>query len=189
MLKLIGYFAKRSDVPGDWAQWEVWKGHAPAISELCSVSDCLTVSPEGWVERFLHNDLAFFNSRADALSVIPSQQGGDSLFAYRLLSKRFVGGAEEELSIPDLPVEPLGPSFVSLGFDVVNKDLPDIVPYFECSPLSCNGMAAEVQVNTYCLIDTLGAAIAVAIDFSREPPEPGAYYVIEVLRELRKADA
>jgi hypothetical protein len=44
-------------------------------------------------------------------------------------------------------------------------------------------MAAEVPVNQYCLIDTLEEAIAAAVRFSKEEPEPGPYYVVEVLRE------
>jgi hypothetical protein len=56
---------------------------------------------------------------------------------------------------------------------------------FECSPLSCNAMATEMDTNEYCLFDSLEAAVAGAARFSIEQPEPGDYYVIEVLEEPR----
>ncbi len=52
---------------------------------------------------------------------------------------------------------------------------------FECSPLSCNEMAAEISANEFCLFRGLNAAIAGAQRFAAEQPEPGDYYVIEVL--------
>jgi hypothetical protein len=69
--------------------------------------------------------------------------------------------------------------FMSLGFDVVNKT---VSAFFECSPLSCNGMANEVAVNRFCLVEDLVEAIALADRFSRDEPEPGPYYVLDVLR-------
>jgi hypothetical protein len=78
-------------------------------------------------------------------------------------------------------VEPLPPSFISIGFDAVSKSTSD---FFECSPLSCNHMAAHIAgVNRYCLMDTLNEAVMLAERFSIEEPERGPYYVIEVLRE------
>jgi len=53
---------------------------------------------------------------------------------------------------------------------------------FECSPLSCNLMALEVAVTRHCLVDDLEAARELARRFSVEEPEPGPYYVVEVLR-------
>lgn len=147
------------------------------------MSDCLAGGPAGWIESWLFNDLAFFNTRAEALARIPPRESSFSVFAYKLLTQRFVDGHSEDLVVSDLPVEPVPASFRSLGFDIVNKELADTVPFFQCSPLSCNGMLAKVPVNTFCLLATLEAAIMVAADFSREPPEPGAYYVLEVLRE------
>ena len=52
---------------------------------------------------------------------------------------------------------------------------------FGCSPLSCNGMAERVPVNSYCLVDGVNDAVAGAKQFAREQPEPGPYVVIEVL--------
>jgi hypothetical protein len=43
--------------------------------------------------------------------------------------------------------------------------------------------ASEVAVNRFCLLTTLDEAIAFAQRCAREEPEPGPFYVIEVLRD------
>jgi len=171
-LVLVGYFLKRTSVPKD-----AW---VPAsVVEICSVSDCLNRSPEGWIDLWLHNDLGLYNTCDDARGIVVDQAEEYSLFAFRLLPARFVKGNREPLTIPALSVEPLRKGFVSLGFDVVSKSNSH---FFECSPLSCNGLAQEVPVNRFCLVDTLAEAQSLADRCSREEPEPGPYYVLEVLR-------
>lgn len=86
---------------------------------------------------------------------------------------------EDRLELEPPTVVPLPVELRSLGFDVVSKSVSD---GFECSPLSCNSMALELAVNRHCLVDHLEVAIAVATRFSVEEPEPGPYYVVEVLR-------
>jgi hypothetical protein len=75
---------------------------------------------------------------------------------------------------------PLPSSFERIGFDVARRSF---TPQFECSPLSCNGMAQEVAVNEQCLLDSLPTAVEFARRCAREQPEPGSYFVIEVWRE------
>jgi hypothetical protein len=48
-------------------------------------------------------------------------------------------------------------------------------------------MAGEIETNEYCLFDSVDAAVAGAIRFSVEQPEPGDYYVIEVLEKRQAA--
>jgi hypothetical protein len=171
--QLVGYFPKTSAVPPGWH-------FADHVTELCSVSTCAAPAPEGWIDRWLHNDVGLFNSIRDAQACIPPESTTFHIFAYRLFTERFDDGAAESIVLPALPVEPLPPDFVSLGFDIVTKDLSD---FFECSPLSCNGMAAEALVNAYCLLDDPQRAVALAIEYSRAGNvEPGYYHVIEVLR-------
>ncbi len=170
-LILAGYFPKDTRVP------EGWTGPAH-VTGICSVSDCVASSPPDWIEHWLHNDWGLFNSPADAQSVVPPGSSQYALFAYRLLPLRFVDGRSERLAIPELTVVPPGPDFLPLGFDAVSRLYS---AFFECSPLSCNGLADEVEVNRFCLVDGLERAAALAERFSREQPEPGAYYVLEVL--------
>ena len=176
-LTLVGYFPKNTSVPAAWSASE-------QVKEICSVSHCVNSPPPDWIDRWLHNEWGFFNSQQDATSVVPSGCEGFSVFAYRLLPVRFVHGRAERLAIGDLTVEPMQAAFVSLGFDVVNKVWS---VFFECSPLSCNYMAGEVPVNDFCLVADLEQAILLAERFSREEPEPGPYYVLEVLREAASA--
>jgi len=173
-VKLIGYFPKNVAVPAGWSA-------STHVTEVCSVSDCVNSAPSGWIDHWLHNEWGFFNTRMDARLVVPSGADGFTLFAYRLLPSRFLHGQTERLEIKELPVEPLAAAFVSLGFDVVNKV---VSAYFECSPLSCNYMADEVAVNDFCLVENLEQAVQLAERFSSEEPEPGPYYVLEVLREV-----
>lgn len=76
--------------------------------------------------------------------------------------------------------DPVPPDFRSLGFDSVSRSMESILG-FECSPLSCNSMADEIATNAFCLFPTLEDALAGADRFSREQPEPGDYYVVEVM--------
>ena len=167
---LVGYFAKPTKVPKDWTP--------SSVSEMCSVSNCLNPAPEGWVEYWRHNDLGFFDTREAAWSILPEGAKDFRLFAYRLLPVRYVQEKAEPFELALGNVAALTPEFTSLGFDVVNKTYS---AFFECSPLSCNGMANEVAVNQFCLLATLDEAIAFAERCAREEPEPGPFYVIEVL--------
>jgi hypothetical protein len=168
----IGYFPKLTSFQA---------GAVPShVRELCSVSTCLAAGPPDWIEHWRHNDLFFFNSIADAQSVVPAGAIGYSVFAYRLLLLTFSDGQQIPLSLPPINLEPIPPSYVTLGFDAASKSL---TPFFEHSPLSCSGEAATTPVNEYCLFTTAPEAKAAATRWSIGEAEPGDYYVIEVLRE------
>jgi hypothetical protein len=170
--QLAGYFPKTTGVPPGWTA-------SDRVEEICSVSHCINSGPDGWIDKWLHNELGFFNTRSDAVAVT---MGDNSfkLFAYRLLPIRFRDGNTEPVAIALFHVEQLPSSFVSLGFDAVSKSISS---FFECSPLSCNNMAAEAPVNRFCLLETLEEAMAFAERCSLGEGEPGPYYVLEVLRE------
>ena len=172
-LQVVGYFPKRTASPHGWC--------APGVAEICSVSNCLSEPPAGWIDHWKHNELGFFNTTSDARYIVRSQPEPFVLFAYRLLPRVFIKGNGEAYEIPALAVQSIPPSFISIGFDAVSKSTSD---FFECSPLSCNHMAAQIAgVNRYCLMNTVDEAVELAERFSIEDPEPGPYYVIEVLRE------
>jgi hypothetical protein len=132
----------------------------------------------------MHNELGWFNRASDAVGVIPEDQRAEyRLFAYRIYPKVFrKGGAHEFVLPPDVHPDAVPSTFAFIGFDTVSKSMESSLG-FECSPLSCNLMAREVATNKSCLFDSLEAAIAGATRFSVEQPEPGDYYVVEVLEE------
>jgi hypothetical protein len=170
---LAGYFGKRTAVPPGWSA-------SNCVDEICSVSQCVAPGPEGWLQHWLHNDWGFYNSPADALSVLPEDRTAYSLFAYRILLTRYHLGQAEAFALPSAAVEPLSGAVPSLGFDAVSRS---VSAFFECSPLSCNGLAADSPVNRYCLLDTLPEAVELAQRISVEhAAEPGPYYVVEVSR-------
>jgi len=174
-LQLIGYFPKATALP---AGWKI----SDRVEEICSVSHCINSGPEGWIDKWLHNELGFFNTRSAAIAVTQDHVDQFEIFAYRLMPLRFKDGKAEPLTMHQLHVEPVPSSFVSVGFDAVSKSSAS---FFECSPLSCNSMAAEVPANRFCLLETLEEAMALAERCSRGEAEPGPYYVLEVLRDTK----
>jgi hypothetical protein len=172
---LAGYFARRVMPRPDHLQ-------ASAVREICSVSECMSPGAGNWIASWRHNGLGWFNRVADALSVVPEAQRGEfRLFAYRLYPEVFSARDRSALPAPaDVSPEPLAAGFRTIGFDSASRSTPDGLG-FECSPLSCNALAAELPVNDHCLFPTLADAIAGAQRFAVEQPEPGDYYVVEVL--------
>jgi hypothetical protein len=174
-----GYFARRIAPRPDLLD-------APGVREICSVGECISSGAEGWISSWRHNGLGWFNSVADAFAVVPERQRAEfRLFAYRLYPEVFRGRDRVALMVrDDIRPEPLPDSFRSLGFDSASKSSEDGLS-LECSPLSCNVMAGAMPVNEHCLFPTLDAALAGAARFAAEQPEPGDYYVVEVLEGPR----
>jgi hypothetical protein len=170
-----GYFARRIEPKPDALE-------APGVREICSVSECISSGAEGWISAWRHNGLGWFNRIDDALSVVPDGQSGEfRLFAYRMHPEVFRRDGRAPFTPPaDVAPEPLPDGFHSIGFDSASKS-SDSGLSLECSPLSCNEMAAELSVNEHCLFPSLEAAIVGAERFAAEQPEPGDYYVVEVL--------
>ena len=176
-----GYFAKRVAAKPEWL-------NVSAVHEICSASHCISSAPDAWIEPWLHNEFGWFNRASDALAVVRADQKAEfRLFAYRIYPQLFRSGQRHGMLIPpDAHPDPIPASFKSLGFDSVNKSMPSVLG-FECSPLSCNSMAGEMRANEDRLFDSLEAAIAGATRFSIEQPEPGDYYVVEVLENRQAA--
>jgi hypothetical protein len=67
-----------------------------------------------------------------------------------------------------------------LGYDVATKS---VSAFFECSPLSCNGAAADFGTNRYCLLDGQSQADAALLQMSIVKYEPGLCYLFRVHRQ------
>jgi len=154
----------------------------PGVREICSVSQCISPGPEHWIELWLHNDWGWFNRVADALRAIPSgQQSTYRLFAYRMHPEVITAAGRMPLVVPgNVRPVPISGDFRSLGFDSVSRSMETSLG-LDCSPLSCNSMARQLHVNACCLFHSLETALAGATRFAIEQPEPGDYYVVEVL--------
>ncbi|MEZ5292821.1 MAG: hypothetical protein R2745_17195 [Vicinamibacterales bacterium] len=175
---LIGYFAKRRTARVEWLA-------APEVREICSVSACIAEAPDGWIDRWAHNDLWVFDTPERARDVVEAAQRQHfDVFAYRLVPLLFRDGRIEPYALPAVAPSATSEAFESLGFDAVSRSTGTS---FECSPLSCCNLAGERGANQWCLFDTLDQAAAAAADWSRGGAEPGPYVVVEVLRQ-RAAD-
>ncbi|MHB8416800.1 MAG: hypothetical protein ACYDCL_01905 [Myxococcales bacterium] len=143
------------------------------------------------VERWDFNRASCYATASTAWATVPAAADRlYHLFAYWLLPFAVIEGGERQLAnldalfdarLPPLPEGGEPRDFEPLGFDVA-----EVSPYLGCfghSPLSCNGLAMEVRVNRYCLVDTEAEAIALVEKCNREQPEPGDYYVIRIDRE------
>ena len=138
------------------------------------------------MDQWRHNDFGWFNTIEDAWGVVPeANRGRYRLFAFCIALTRFRKGEPLDVAVPsDVRAVPIPETFESLGYDAVSKFMESVLG-FECSPLSCNSMAAEIPANEHCLFSTEAAATAAARSFSVEEPEPGDYYVVEVLESQR----
>ena len=170
-----GYFPKRVANRPDGL-------NAPGVREICSVSHCMSSAPDGWIKHWRHNELGWFNSVEEALSVVPeAERPLYRLFAYRLEPFVYRRGERLDMRVPsDVRPDPIGPEFIERGFDTASRSMENVLGV-ECSPLSCNYLAVEIPTNEFCLFPTQQAACEGAKAFSVEQPEPGDYYVIQVL--------
>lgn len=171
---MIGYMAKRTEAPSPKL------GLPPHVVEICSVSECISSGPSDWMKAWRHNELFLFNSPELAFGVVPeAERQAFDLYAYRALPKEFWEDRSEPWPLPELGVTPPDAGFQSLGWDLVSRSSGTS---FECSPLSCNGLAAKIPVNAQCLLSTPEEALALAESAELQRAEPGPYVVAEVLR-------
>jgi hypothetical protein len=175
----LGFLPRRVTPRPEWLR-------CPDVEVIASASECLSPGPPERIERWLHNDVGLYASEATALSVIPpGHEGAYTRFAYRALSICFREGEEHSWDPwAGRAAESLSPDLS--GYDLLGHDAVGASEggFFECSPLSCNGVAVEQDVNRFCLVDEPGAAIALAQTFSHPDShvEPAwAYLVVQVL--------
>jgi hypothetical protein len=62
-LLFAGYFPERIALRDAWLK-------APDVREIWSVSDCISKGPPDWIDKWLHNDVGLFDTRALAVSVL-----------------------------------------------------------------------------------------------------------------------
>jgi hypothetical protein len=171
---LIGYVSKQLTPPPP-------NFEPTGLREIASVSNCIADRPDGWVTLWRHNDWFLYDSPELAREVAQECAAYRwPVVAYLAHPMEFGPDGEVPISITTT-ARPMPEYFHLLGWDVVSRS---VTREFECSPLSCNGLANEVQVNELCLLDSEAGAIDFARRCATEQPEPGNYSVIEVWREL-----
>jgi hypothetical protein len=170
-----GYMAKRVVTRPDWLP-------AERVSSIYSVSGCVSETFADYINFWKHNGYWFFDSPA-VITDIARENNIDlaetMLFFYEVYELQFN-------SSEWTPFEP-EPSFgtnVSLpeaklleGYDVVTFYVQTSP---ECSPLSCNSLAAEVETNTRCLLQSFEQARALLENRTFNDSEPGPYRIFAV---------
>ncbi len=176
MIKL-GYMAKRIVERPDWLA-------VPPVHDVYAVSNCISPDFADYTEFWSHNGFWFFDQPSHILRLC-SQHGislDDLTFVYYEAfpqqfdteNRTWHGFAPDPDTKTDVS-SPTNPHL--LGYDIVSYSMQNAP---ECSPLSCNHVAADVRVNSHCLIDTLDYAIECLETGIFDNAEPGPMRVISV---------
>lgn len=154
------------------------------VEDLYSLSGCLSKDFIDYVPFWRHNGYWLFDTPATIRELTREHGvalGGLRVFfyeAYELELDAETGQWRPFEAKADFPTHvELPPCSTLEGFDVVSFSC-GTTP--ECSPLSCNLLAAEIPTNAHCLLPTLEAAVRALEDGRFAEAEPGPYRVIAV---------
>jgi hypothetical protein len=155
---------------------------ASQVSDIYSVSGCVNDDFGDYIQFEKHNGYWLFNSPSD-IAEVAETAGFDlaetSLFYYEVHPEELDGESWVRVE-PEKSVftEVIAPKEARLeGFDVVTVTYGK---YPECSPLSCNSMAAELPTNSHCLFATFEDAWDALNRDAFKDCEPGPYRIFGV---------
>jgi hypothetical protein len=170
-----GYLAKRVIARPDWL-------HAERVARIYSVSGCVSQNFADYVPFWKHNGYWLFDSPQAIVRIARENEidlAGTSLFFYEVYEEQFDKGAwtrfDAESSFLTQVTVPDKKAFE--GYDVVTfwaQTSP------EHSPLSCNGVAAEVATNKVCLVDSFYEARSLIEIGAFDNSEPGPLRIFAV---------
>jgi hypothetical protein len=171
----VGYMAKHVSPRTDWLK-------AARVEDVYSVSGCISKNFAEYISFWKHNGYWFFDSpqiiqkleRDNAINL-----NGTSLFYYEAFEQQFDGKSWHDFA-PESSLDTLVavPHQKQLeGFDIVTFYCGNAS---ECSPLSCNSLAAEIDVNKHCLLKTFEEARELLERGAFENSEPGPYRIFAV---------
>lgn len=176
-----GYMAKRICKPPDAL------GLPAHIIDICSVSSCVNDDfYDGFVDSWKHNDFWFFDS-PEFIHLVAIEHSIDlartRLFYYEVFDQEFDRAAGWRSLTPSrfgLGVNATEPVKRRLeGYDVTSSWVENC-PDPSHSPLSCNGLAKEIQTNEHCLFDSFEQTKASIDRREFEGGEPGTLRIIAV---------
>ncbi len=159
------------------------------VTAIYAVSNCISKDFTNYVPYYFpywkHNKYWFFNTPEDMDAILQEQKIPNEfeLLFYEVYEKEF---DEEEQTWQEIIAEesfgyqvkmPAHKEF--LGYDIVSYSLGTS---HQCSPLSCNLLCREVDVNQYCLLDDFDYALKLIETLNEKKCEPGPYRIIAVNR-------
>jgi hypothetical protein len=154
------------------------------VADIYSVSCHVSDNFADYIDFWRHNGYWLFDSPAGIRALASKQSislDGLRLFYYEAYELQYDGETaswvpfEREASF-ETNVQPPGASTLE-GFDVVTFST-GTAP--ECSPLSCNALAANISTNSHCLLPSLDAAVRALESGGFDNSEPGPYRIIAV---------
>lgn len=154
------------------------------VVDVYSVSGCISKTFADYINYWKHNGYWLFDTPGIMVSLAKAENielSGTTLFYYEVYeyefndaSKEWVSFAPEETFVTDVQF----PEDKHLqGFDVANFAV-HTKP--ECSPLSCNSLAATIPVNQHCLFSTFEEARNAIEQGLFENSEPGPFRVFAI---------
>jgi len=170
-----GYMAKRVVARPDWLR-------AEHVSSVYSVSGCMSEDFADYINFWKHNGYWLFNSPEVISDIAREHQidvRGTVLFYYEVHELQFDAGQWTPFaSEPSFPTAVSVPEAKVLeGYDVVSFS-SQTSP--EHSPLSCNGLASEVDTNTRCLLKSFEQTRTLLENGTFNNSEPGPYRIFAV---------
>jgi hypothetical protein len=155
---------------------------APAVTDIYSVSKCISEDFVDYIAVGKHNGYWFFNS-PEVIRAIASENSisleGLSLFYYEAHELEFDDDNWKEYKPePSFKTDVIAAQERQLeGFDVVTFS-SGTSP--ECSPLSCNFLVKEVHTNSHCLFASFQEAETGLRNGAFKNCEPGPYRIFAV---------
>ncbi|PSN20181.1 hypothetical protein C7271_03475 [filamentous cyanobacterium CCP5] len=172
-----GYMAKRVCPCPDWLQ-------VGTVVDIYSVSPCLSVDFAHYIPYWRHNGYWFFNSPETIRTLAEDHSidlTGTQLFYYEVYEREYDPvSARWQHFTPEvaLSTEVVIPFQKSLeGYDLVSFSGGSCA---ECSPLSCNRLAADIPTNQHCLLASLQDAQKILEQGQLQGAEPGPYRIFAV---------
>ena len=172
-----GYLAKRIAESPAWL-------NAPQVFDIYSVSGCVSENFADYIDYWQHNGYWLFNSPDIIVRIADEHRISLKrcrLFYYEIYDLQFdEKKVDWESFVPELsfPLDVRVPSGANLeGHDVVSF-FAGTNP--ECSPLSCNGLARDINTNSHCLLETFNEAKHLIESGRFVNCEPGPYRIFSV---------
>lgn len=171
-----GYLAKKILPRPDWVTNQ-------QVEEVITLSHCMAKDFARYIDYWQHNGHWLFDSPEKIQNLATEQKidlNGFRYFYYEIYSLQYKEDPKNWSAYKhdDFPTQVVVPKEKAWrGFDVVNyycRSTP------ECSPLSCNNLAADLPVNRYCLLDSLQQAKKLLETGTFDNSEPGPFRMVAV---------
>jgi len=172
-----GYMAKHVVARPDWIKSE-------RVNDVYSVSNCVSHDFADYINYWKHNGYWLFNS-PEVIQEVAAEHSldltGAILFFYEVYEFEYDEDEKSWMSFspePSFETQVRQPGAKTLdGYDVVTFNVRTSP---ECSPLSCNSLASEIETNGHCLLPSFARAKELLEEGKFASSEPGPYRIFAV---------